>query len=76
MKKRAIDDGGNENNAGKAWYVLNYTQQQLNRRHKALVSKNKPKEAEFWYMLQGKLYWSAEVLKKSQKYDKIAGLII
>ena len=33
------------------------------------------KKTEFSYMLEGKLYWGAELLQKSQKYDKIAGLI-
>ena len=54
--KRRIDNGGNENSALKAWHVIQYTQQQMNRRHKALIPDNKPKEAEFCCMLQGKLY--------------------
>ena len=44
----------------------------IDRRHKALVPINKLKEAEFLYMLQGKFYGGAELLKKSQKYSKIA----
>ena len=41
--KKGFDNGGNENSARKACCVLRYTQQQLNRRRKALVPKNKPK---------------------------------
>ena len=67
MKKRAIDDGGNENNARKAWYVLSYTQQRLNGHCKPQEPMNKPKEAEVSYMLEGKLYWGAELLKKKSK---------
>ena len=37
FEKRAINDGGNENSARKAWHVIQYTHQQLNRRRKALV---------------------------------------
>ena len=54
--KKGFDNGGNENSARKACCVLRYTQQQLNRRRKALVPKNQPKEAEFLYMLEEKLY--------------------
>ena len=42
-----------------AWHGIQYTWQQLNRRHKALVPKNKLKEAEFVCMLQGKFYGGA-----------------
>ena len=48
VSKKGFDDGDNENTAGKAWHVIHYTQEQLNRRRKALVPENKLKEAEFW----------------------------
>ena len=41
------DDGGNTNNARKAWHVKQYTQQQLNRHRKPQEPINKLKEAEF-----------------------------
>ena len=50
-----------------AWHVIQYTQQRLNRRHKALVPENKLKEAEFWCMLEGEFYGGAELLKKKSK---------
>ena len=50
--------------------MLYSTRQRLNRRRKALVPKNKPKEAEFPCMLEGKLYWGAWLLKKSQNMAK------
>ena len=43
-----------------ACHILYYTWQQLNRCRKALVPKNKPKAAEFVYILQGKIYSGAE----------------
>ena len=45
--KYGFDDGENKNSVRKAWYVLSYTQQQLNRCRKALVPIKKLKEAEF-----------------------------
>ena len=51
-----FDDGQNTNSARKAWQRIQYTNQQLNRRRKALIQQNEPKEAEFWCMLQGKFY--------------------
>ena len=65
--KRGFDDGGNTNSAHKAWHVIQYTQQRLNRRRKALVPENKPKEVEFWCMPEGKFYGGAELLKKKSK---------
>ena len=66
-----LDDGGNKNSACKAYHVIHYIQQWLNRRHKALVPKNKQKEAEFPYMLEGKLYLGTWLLKKNQNMEKL-----
>ena len=57
--KRGFEDDGNTNSAHKAWHVKLYIlQQQLNRRHKVLVPWNKPKEAEFVYILKGTLAYT------------------
>ena len=69
--KRGFDDGGNTNSARKAWHVLSYTKQWLNRRRKPQAPMNKLKEAEFWYMLQESFYWGAELPKKSQNMVKL-----
>ena len=50
-----------------AQHVIQYTPQQLNRRRKVLLPENKLKEAEFSYMLEGKFYGGAELLKKKSK---------
>ena len=65
--KYGFDDGGNTNSARKGWHDKQYTQQRLNRGHKPQESIHKLKEAEFWYMLQGKLYRGAQLLQKKSK---------
>ena len=46
--KTIDDDDGNENTTCKAWHVIHYTHQWLNRRCKALIPENKLEEAELY----------------------------
>ena len=61
----------NTNSARKAWRVKEYTQQQLNRRHKPHKPMIKLKEAEFWYMLEGNYIEVQSYLKISQNMAKL-----